>query len=160
MLTQLTSSGQVSEEHYDQVAHAAPAQDLGAALAQTFRADGTPPIGDMVGQLFGRSDAQQQAGLLNQILSAVGPAAAAGLAGGVLGRMLSPGAQQLTPEQASQLTPEQVKAVVNEAHTAQPGLADQLGSFYAQHAGLIKTLGSAALLFTMAHLKQRMDRSA
>lgn len=160
MLTQLASSGNVTDQHVDQVVQNAPSDVLGAALAHTFRSDGTPPIGHMVGQLFGNSNAQQQAGLLNQILATVGPVAASALAGGVLGRVLSSGSHQVTPDQASQLTPEQVQAVVNDAHASNPGLADQLGSFYAQHAGLIKTLGGAALLVAMAHMKEQLTSSS
>ena len=160
ILMQLASSGNVTDQHVDQVAQHAPPQALGAALAHAFRSDGTPPIGNMVGQLFANSNPQQQAGLLNQILAAVGPSAASALAGGVLGRVLSPHSSQLSPDQAAQLTPEQVQAVVNDAHASHPGLADQLGDFYAQHAGLIKTLGSAALLMAMAHMKEHLEGSS
>ena len=156
VLNQLTSAGGVSEQHFDQAAQAAPLDVLGSALAGAFRSDETPPIGNMVGQLFGNSNAQQQAGLINQILAAVGPAAAASLAGGVLGRILSPGASKVTADQASQLTPDEVQDVVTHAHTANPDLAEQLGNFYAQHSGLIKTLGSAALLVAMTKMKDHM----
>ena len=156
VLNQLTSAGSVSEQHFDQAAQAAPLDVLGSALAGAFRSDETPPIGNMVGQLFGNSNAQQQAGLINQILAAVGPAAAASVAGGVLGRILSPGASKVTADQASQLTPDEVQEVVTHAHTANPDLAEQLGNFYAQHSGLIKTLGSAALLVAMTKMKDHM----
>jgi hypothetical protein len=159
MLTQLASSGSVSDQHFDQATQSVPKDVLGAALANTFRSDSTAPIGDLVGQLFGNSNAQQQAGLLNQILATVGPTAASALAGGVLGRVLSPGSSQVTPEQASQITPEQVQTVVNHAHESTPGLADQLGSFYAEHSGLIKTLGGAALLVAMTHMKDHLGAS-
>jgi hypothetical protein len=52
----------------------------------------------MVGQMFGNSNGQQQAGMLNQILATLGPAAASALAGGVLGRALAPGSTQITPD--------------------------------------------------------------
>lgn len=156
MLTELASSGKVTDQHFDQAAQSAPPDVLGAALAQTFRSDSTPPLGNMVGQLFGNSNSQQQAGLLNQILAAVGPAAATALAGGALGRVLQPGASQITPAQASQISPEEVQAIVNHAHESAPGLADQLGGFYAQHSGLIKTLGSAAMLLAMTQMKDHL----
>jgi len=155
-LTQLVSAGNVNEQHFDQVAQQAPAGVLGPALAGAFRSTDTPPIGEMVGTLFGNSNGQQQAGLLNQILATIGPAAAASLAGGVLGRVLSPGASQVTPAQASQLTPQEVQAVVDHAHASNPGLADQLGDFYAQHAGLIKTLGGVAMMVAMAKMKDHL----
>jgi hypothetical protein len=47
--------------------------------------------------------------------------------------------------------------VVTEAQARKPELADQLGDFYAQHSGLIKTLGAGALLIALAKMKQNMD---
>ena len=64
----------------------------------------------------------------------------------------------VTPEQASQLTPEQVQAIASHAEQHSPGIIDKMSGFYAQHPGLIKTLGSAALtiaLSSMAHNHQR-----
>jgi hypothetical protein len=155
-LSQMVSGGNVSDQHFDQVAQNAPPGALGSAIAGAFRSDQTPPIGDMVGKMFQNSNGQQQAGLLNQILATLGPAAAAALAGGALGRIMQPGATQVTPDQASQLTPDQVRDVVNHAHETNPGIADQLGSFYAQHSGLVKTLGGAALLIAMTKMKDHL----
>lgn len=148
--------GATPEQHFDQVAANAPADVLGKGLAEAFRSDQTPDIGQMVGQLFGNSNGQQQAGMLNQVIAAMGPAALSGLAGGVLGRTMAPGATQITPDQASQLSPQQVQDIVQEAHQQNPGVADQLGSFYAQHSGLIKTLGGAALAIAMVKMKDHM----
>jgi hypothetical protein len=155
-LSQLVTGGKVTDQHFDQVAQGAPADVLGSALAGAFRSDQTPPIGDTVSQMFQNSSGQQQAGMLNQILASLGPAAAGALAGGALGRVMQPGATQITAEQASQLTPDQVRDVVNHAHETNPGIADQLGSFYAQHSGLIKTLGGAALLVAMTKMKDHL----
>ena len=159
ILNQVVGSGAVSDQHFDQVAQSAPPSVLAAGLASAFRSDQTPDIGQMVGQLFGNSNGQQQAGMLNQILATLGPAAAAGLAGGVLGRVLSPGASQLTPAQASQLSPKDVQDVVEHAHQNNPGIADELAGFYANHSGLIKTLGGAALMIAMTKMKDHVDRS-
>jgi hypothetical protein len=156
ILSQVVSGGQASDQHFDQVAQNAPPGALGSAIAGTFRSDQTPAIGDMVGKMFQNSNGQQQAGMLNQILASLGPAAAGALAGGALGRIMQPGTTQVTPDQASQLTPDQVRDVVNHAHETSPGIADQLGSFYAQHSGLVKTLGSAALLIAMTKMKDHL----
>jgi len=153
---QMLGSGNANEQHFDQVAQSVPPDVLGQALAGAFRSDSTPPIGAMVGQLFGNSNAQQQAGMLNQLLATVGPTAAAALAGGALGRIMSPGATQVTAEQAAQLSPEQVQAVVTHANETHPGVADELGKFYAQHSGLIKTLGGAAMLFALGKMKDHL----
>ena len=110
-------------------------------------------MGDMVSQLFGQSNGQQQAGMLNQILASLGPAAAAALAGGALSRVMAPGGQAISAEQASRLSPSEVRDVVTQAQQQSPGLADQLGRFYADHSGLIKVLGGAALLVAMTKMK-------
>lgn len=147
------------EQHFDQVAQQASPDELGAGLAGAMRSDQTPPFSDMVGQLFGHSSSTQQAGMLNQILATLGPAVASGLAGGVLGKMLSPGQTQLTPDQASQLSPAQVSEIAAHAEQAQPGIVDQVSQFYAQHSGLIKLLGGAALMVTLAKMKDNATRS-
>ena len=152
----MVEGGNVSDQHFDQIAQSAPADVLGGALAGAFRSNDTPPIGQMVGQLFGNSNGQQQSGLLNQLLATLGPTAAAALAGGALGRIMSPGASQVTPEQSAKMTPDQVQAVVTHANETHPGLADQLGSFYAQHSELIKTLGGAAMLVAMTKMKDQL----
>ena len=126
---------------------------LGSGLAEAFRSDQTPPMGDMVSQLFGQSSGQQQAGMLNQILASLGPAATAALAGGALSRVMAPGGQAISAEQASRLSPSEVRDVVTQAQQQSPGLADQLGRFYADHSGLIKVLGGAALLVAMTKMK-------
>ena len=158
ILNQVIAGGTASDQHFDQVAQAVPGNVLAAGLAHAFRSDQTPAIGDMVGQLFGNSNGSQQAGMLNQILATLGPAAAASLAGGVLGKVLSPGSSQITPAQASQLTPQQVNDVVEHAHQTNPGIADALAGFYAQHSGLIKTLGGAALAIAMTKMKDHVSQ--
>jgi hypothetical protein len=48
--------------------------------------------------------------------------------------------------------------VVEHAHQTNPGIADQLASFYANHSGLIKTLGAAALAVAMAKMKDHVSQ--
>lgn len=110
----------------------------------------------MVGQLFGQSNSAQQAGLINQILAAVGPAVLASAAGGALGRILAPGVPQITPDQASQLSPDQVQDIVTHAKQTQPGLAGQLGQFFARYSSLVKTLGGAALVIALTKMRERL----
>jgi hypothetical protein len=155
-LTQMVAGGNVTDQHFDQIAKSAPADALGSGIAGAFRSNDTPPMGQMVGQLFGNSNGQQQSGMLNQLLATLGPAAAAALAGGALARVMSPGATQVTPEQAAKLTPQQVQAVVTHASESNPAIADQLGNFYAQHSGLIKTLGGVAMLIAMSKMKDHL----
>ena len=136
-----------------------PPNLLGQGLAAAFRSDQTPAIGQMVGQLFGNSSGAQQAGMLNQLIASLGPAAAARLAGGALAQVMPAGSTQITAAQAQQLSPEDVQRVVDHAHEVRPGIADVLGSFYAEHSGLIKTLGGAALTVALVHLKDSQSHS-
>lgn len=152
-----TNGNANAEQHFDQVAQQASPSQLSAGLAETMRSKETPPFGHMVSQMFGQSSPTQQAGVLNQILSALGPAAATGLAGGALSRMLSPGQSQITPEQASQLSPTQVNEIATQAEQTHPGVVDQVSQFYGRHSGLIKVLGGAALAVAMAKMKNNLD---
>jgi hypothetical protein len=134
------------------------ADQLGAGLAAAFRSDQTPPFAETVGQLFGMSSSTQQAGILNQLLGALGPGLMSAVAGGALGNMLAPGQNQVTPEQATQLTPEQVTEIATQAEMAQPGIVDRVGQFYAQHSDLIKMLGGVALTIALAKMKENATK--
>jgi len=132
-----------------------PLGGIAAALAGAMRAPDTPPFGDYVGKLFGQSTPGQQAGLLNQILAMVGPTALAGVSGGLLGKLLSPGQTQLTPEQAAQVSPQDAAEIATAAQAAQPGIIDQVAQYYAQHSTLINTLGAAAFTAAVAHFQSK-----
>ena len=145
-----------SDQHFDQVAQQATPDLLGRGLAEAFRSDQTPPFGQMVGQLFGQSNSNQQAGVLNQLLASIGPMALSGLAGGALSKFLQPGATQLSPTQAASLSPEQVQQIAAHAQQQSPGIVDQVGRFYADHPTLVKTVGGAALAIAMSKMKDHM----
>ena len=146
--------------HFDEAARQTSPGDLGSAISAMFRSDATPAFGQMVGGLFDRSNPQQQAGMLNQILQSLGPGAL-GAAGGVLGSLLgTSGAAAgsvptITPEQASQLTPEQVQEIAAHAEHHDPSIVDRLGAFYAAHPTLVQSLGAAALAIGLSHLQSR-----
>lgn len=141
------------EARFDEVARQASPDELGAGVAEALRSDQTPPMGEMVGQLFGRSSPGEQAGMLNQILGSLGPVLAGALGGGALGRILQPGQTEVTPEQAKEISARDVSDIVTTAEKERPEIVEQLGRFYAQHSGLIKTLGSSALLIALAKMR-------
>lgn len=147
-----------ADQHFDQVAQHASKDELGAGVSGVMRSSQTPPFGELVGKTFGQAEPTQQAGMLNQIIAALGPAAASALGGGVLGKLLAPGQTQITPEQASQLSSAQVSEVAAHAEQAQPNVVDQVSQFYAEHSGLIKTLGGAALMVALAKMKENAKR--
>ena len=145
-----------NSQPFDQVAQQAPSDVLAKGLSAAFGSDQTPAIGNMVSQIFAQSNGEQKAGMLNQLIAALGPTVMAGLAGGTLGKVMDPGQAEITPEQAQQLSPQEVEEVVNHAHEVHPGVADHLGQFYAQHRGLLNTLGAIAATVAMARMKDHM----
>jgi hypothetical protein len=146
-------------EHFDQVAQQAPPQDLGRGIAAALRSDSTPPFGQLVGNLFGQSNPQQQAGVLNQLIQSIGPGALSGVAGGILGRVLGGGSSSavptITPAQASQLSPADVNAIATHAQNQDGSVVDKIGGFYAEHPTLVKSLGAAALAIALGHMRSQ-----
>jgi hypothetical protein len=145
-------------QHFDQVARTAPSGLVGAGLAEAFRADATPPFGEMVAHLFDNSSPQQRAGLLNEFIGSLGPGVLGALSGPLadLLRRFGGGGSSITPEQASAVTPRQVQEVAQQAEAQNPSIVDRLGQFYAKHPDVVKTLGTAALMIALS----RMARSS
>ena len=159
MLQQYLGTGpmQATNIHsdFDQVAQEVPKESLSDGIAATFRSEQTPPFGQMIAHLFSQSNPQQQSGILQHLLMSAGPAAQSSLAGGgMLAGLASllKGGNQITPEQVGQVSPEAVQELAAHAEKNDPGVIDKLSDFYAQHPGLIKTLGGAALAILMAKM--------
>jgi len=153
-------SGDVGEADvhraFDQVAGSVPSGTLAGGLAHAFNSDQTPPFPEMLSGLFEQSNPQQKAGLLNQIVAAIGPAGAVQLAtaaglGGLAGA-LSGGT--LTPQQAQQISPDQVQVLAHEAAKKDPSIVDMAAGFYAQHPALVKSIGVGALALLMSKISQ------
>ena len=164
LLKQYTSSGAAAapapdvHAHFDQVAQAAPKSVIAEGLAAAFRSNQTPAFGQMLSTLFNNSNPDQKAGMLNQLISSVNPAmltqilSGAGIAGAGAGT-------ELTAEQAQKLSPEVVQQLGAHAEKANPSIIDSVSSFYAQHAGLVKTLGGAALTVALAKVAERQRQA-
>jgi hypothetical protein len=157
LLTQVTSgNAPAADVHaaYDQVAKAVPRSALAEGLAHAFNSDQTPPFDQMVSGLFGQSSPDQKAGLLNQILGALGPGGvaqvlgAAGLSG--LASTLSQG--NVTPQQAQQIPPETVQVLAQQAAKKDPSIVETASNFYAQHPTLVKAIGAGALALLMSKI--------
>lgn len=153
-----------ADQHFDQVAREAPPELVGQGIAEALRSDSTPPLSEMVGQLFGQSNPQQRAGLLNELTRSLGPTVLSSIAGGALGRVLGgagaavpAGAPSVTPAQASQITPEQASEVAAQAEAHDPSIAERIGGFYAQHPQVVKALGGVALAIALGHMARRND---
>ena len=141
------------QTHFDQVAKQASSQDLGSGIAAAFRSDQTPPFGEMIGSLFGQSNPQQRAGILNQLTQVLGGGAlASAVGGGLAGAVGGANAAPITPEQASQISPSQAAAIATSAHQQDPSIVERAGEFYSQHPDLVKGLGAAALAIALGKM--------
>jgi len=147
------------ENHFDQVAAAAPSPALGGAVADMFRSNETPPFSQLAAQMFGNANGEQKASVLNELLGSAGPALRSILANAGVGALANhmAGGQAVTPEIASQVPPEVVQQMAQHAEQHDPSIVDRLGSVYSRHPGLIKTLGGAALAVTLAKLSNRQQ---
>lgn len=143
-----------AQDDFGQVAQHASPTAVAQGVNQALRSDQTPPFAQLVGQLFGRSDPTQRAGVLNQLLANVNPAMLTSLAGSI-GNFLNQGSQpQVTPQQAEQITPAQIEEIAATAEQHNPGVVDKLGSFYACHPTLVKALGGVALAIVMGKIAE------
>lgn len=171
------------EQDFDHIAQHAEPEMLEQGLSHAFRSDQTPPFGNMVGQMFGQADAGQRAGMLNQLIGALGPAVIGSLLGGraggmggmgsgglgglggLLGGLLGGGAgvgnagmqqmPQFSPQDVEQLSPEEVQELATQAEQQNPGIIDQMSRYYAQNPQLFKALGGAALAVALGQIAQR-----
>ena len=129
-------------QDYRNIAEAAPPQVMADGLAHAFRSDQTPSFPEMLASLFQQSNPEQRAGLLSQLLGAMGPGAAASI----------PGLREQKPEQIS---PEQVQQAAVQAERENPSIIDQVSGFYAQHPDVVKALGGAAISIAIQHIARR-----
>jgi hypothetical protein len=153
------AAGEDVEQHFGQVAQAAPQSALADGLSAMFRSQQTPPFAQMIGQLFGSSNPSQRASLLNTLLSS-------GAASGILSQLTQAtgislpagtgaASAQITPETAAQIPPEAVQQAAAHAEAHDPTIIDRVSEIYAQHPALVKTLGAAALTMALSHLANR-----
>lgn len=148
-----SAAPQAPQDDYQAVVRHAPQEEVANGLSQAFRSDRTPAFPEMVSNLFAKSDPNQRAGLLNRLLSGIGPGALAGLPGG-LGGLLG-GRGEIGPEQTSQLSPGDVQEIASQAEKHNPSVVDQVSSFYSQHPQVVQALGGLALTIAMQHMMRR-----
>lgn len=141
--------------HFDQVSAAVPGSVLSQGITAAFESPQTPPFHDMITQLFTNSDPTQRAAMLTTLLNAI-PAeqrgallSALGLGGAAAGASAGNAATTITAAQAQQVPPAAVTQAAEQAASNDPSIMGQLGSFYAQHPTLVKTLGSLAMIVAM-----------
>jgi|SRR5215467_2167896 len=142
-------------QDYRDIAETAPPQVMADALAHAFRSDQTPSFPEMVSSLFRESNPDQRAGLLNQLIAAIGPTALAGIPGLKELAGSAGGGQSVTPQSANQISAEQVQQAAARAQRDNPSVIDQISGFYAQHPGVVKALGSAAITIAIQRIARR-----
>lgn len=140
------AAGSSPQADFEQLAQSQPPSSIARGLSAAFRSDQTPPFGQMLGHLFGQSNPEQKAGLLNQLF-ATSPAALAAEVAGMFG-----GKRQVTPEEAQQVSPQKLQELADKAQQQDPSIVDKASDFYAQHPGIVKTLGVGALTFAVSHI--------
>jgi hypothetical protein len=158
ILDQYATRPTSTEADFDEVAPQVPPEVLGDGIAQAFRSDQTPAFGNMVEQLFGGSNPSQRAGLLNQLIAAVGPAVLGKLGGLFGGGGMGSGSTTITDTDAARVSPTQVREMAEAAQKSDPGVLDRIGGFYAQHPELVKMLGGAALAIALGRMAHRTPR--
>jgi hypothetical protein len=129
-------------------------QSLAGGLAAAFRSDQTPAFPSLLSHLFGSSDRQQRAGLLNHLVASAGPSLLGAALPGPLGSILK-GGSAVTPEQAEQISPEAIQSLAEHAQKTNPSIIDQVSGFYSQHPKVIQALGAGALAMVMSHMNKR-----
>jgi len=149
-------------DHFHDVAQNAPPAVVSDGLSEAFRSNQTPPFGQMVGDLFRNANPQQQAAMLNQLIGSLNPAVLSSLAaslglGGLLGQKGGGLSATVSPQDAAKLDPQQVQEVASKAEQHDPTIVDKMSDFYAQHPGVVKTLGSAALTIALAKIANGMS---
>lgn len=139
------------ERDYSAIARSVPRESLASGLTDAFRSNETPSFGNMIGSLFGNSNGQQRAGILTQLLGALGPGM---LASGGLGSLagLLRGSTHISPEQAERISPQDVQDLAERAEKHNPSIVDQAGEFYSQHPTLVQALGVGSLAYIMSRL--------
>ena len=143
------------EHDFDEVAHEAGPDALQDGIAEAFRSDSTPPFEEMVAQLFDGSDPRVRAGLLDNLLAGLKPAAVGSVGGGLndIWRRYAAGAR-VAPDRAADVDSREVMEVARQARKQNPGVLERVSRFYARHPELVRRLGNVAMgiaLSKMAH---------
>lgn len=152
-----STGGELADDFHQVTQNVSP-DVLSKGLSTALGSDQTPPAGQMISQMFEASTPEQRAAMLNQLLAALGPAGASILSGALGQNVATGGATAgITPGQAASVSPQQVQDVVTQAQQHNPGIVDSLSGFYAQHPGLVKTLGGAALAIVLGKISRHMQ---
>jgi hypothetical protein len=147
-----TASSQDADAHFQQIAQSAAPTTLAPGIAEAMRSNQTPPFGELIAQLFTNGSGDQKAGALNALLAAASPELRAQLSAVIPGLL---GSAPVTATQAASVSPGVVTSLATKVEQHNPGVIDTMSGFYAQHPGLVRTLGTTALMIAMRTIAQR-----
>jgi hypothetical protein len=120
-------------QHYQQVARAAEPSELSGGWRR-FSIRRGRTFGQNIASMFGQSNPNQRAGILNTLLASGGS--------GVLSRLgLGSTVSQVTPEQAQQIPPQAVELAAEHAEEKDPSVVERASQFYSQHPQLVQAFG-------------------
>jgi hypothetical protein len=115
-----------------------------------MRSDDTPPFSQLVSQLFASGSGEQKLAMLTTLFSSVPPDVRAQLPS------MIPGLGGVTtPASAQAVSPDAVQQLAEHAEQHDASIVDRMSALYAAHPGLIKTLGSTAMMIAMRTIAQR-----
>lgn len=150
-----------AEADFDSVAQHAPQDNMQKAILDMMQGGATQgaskqDIGSIVSRVFGAAGGEQKAGILNTLLSAVGPTIIQQVLRhmnlGSLAESFSGG--QVTAEQAQQVPPEAAGQMAQKAKEQDPNTMNALSGFLSGNPGLLKSLGGGALSSIMTRIAQ------
>ena len=151
-----------ADQDFDEISRHAPRDAMAGGLAEAFRSDRTPPFGNMLGQLFGNSNSNMKASLLNTLIAAAGPQVLSAIlarhSGSDVPKQMNVQSGHLGPAEADRIPASAVEELADEAQKRDPNVIDRISDFYAEHPTLVKSLGTAALTVAMSHFARQQRR--
>ena len=154
-----TAAPEQADDHYGQVAEAAPSSTVAGGLADAMRSDQTPPFAQLAAQLFSNSNGEQKASMLRELLATAGPVLpqmlGSSAAGGLLSQLLGP-SRPVSAQDAQGISPEAVQELAQHAHNQDASVIDRVSSMYAEHPTVVKALGAGVLSIALAKISERM----
>ena len=141
-------------DDFQQIARQSPPDHIANGLNDAFRSEQTPPFENMLANLFGASNGEQKAGILNQLIGSVAPSV---LSSGILGGFTKylGSTTSITPQQAEQVPADAVQELAKHAQQNDPSIVDRASDFYARHPTLVQALGAGSLALIMSHMSNR-----
>jgi hypothetical protein len=154
VLSQYATGGTPSGDpgaHFTQVAQNVEPGVLASGIAAAMHSDQTPPFGQLVSQMFANGTPDQKAAMLNTLLGSVTPDQRAKIASRFPGLG---NASSLNPTQVSALSPSTVQDIAQHVEGQDASIVEKMSSMYAAHPGLVRTLGSMAMIVALRKIAQ------